>query len=130
MNTENKKPTWLLIYYTVSAIFFIFGVILTLIDKTGFAILATGPIMLLGVLLASLSYFVFRSKKNNKKTIINFILWILFLLSVSNLFWMIIQITIWFKTVGFQGWPVITGNFILVALFLILIIILNKKEEY
>ncbi|OGI71001.1 hypothetical protein A3B84_02380 [Candidatus Nomurabacteria bacterium RIFCSPHIGHO2_02_FULL_35_13] len=129
MNLENKKPIWLWSYYTVSAILFIFGVMVTLMDKTGFTILIAGPIMISGVLLASLSYTVYRSKKNNKKTIVNFILWVLFILFTSSLVWQIIQITIWFKTVGFQGWPIVIGNLILFVLFLILIIILNKKEE-
>jgi len=130
MNLENKKPVWLLVYYAISAVLFIFGIMATLVDKSGFAILATGPIMLFAVSLSALSYFVYRSRKKAKKILANITLWVLFVLSVGLLMWQSATSFAWYKTVTYIiSSPLFLGELFLCALIFVLIVILNKREN-
>lgn len=81
MSSDTKKPMWSKIYYGISIILILFAIIGTFIDKSGFAIITTGPIAIFGILLAGFAYGVYYSKKVGKKLTMNIILWLFFLIS-------------------------------------------------
>ena len=129
MDSETEKPVWLQIYFGISLILFIFGVIVTITDRSGYGAIVTIPLIIISVILFGISYGVYYWKKRNKKLIGNLILWPLFLIPVGFTLWQIVQTTIWYSTVGLQGWPIFIFTIIMSVLLLILLIILNKNEK-
>ncbi|MEK6835712.1 MAG: hypothetical protein AABX55_01700 [Nanoarchaeota archaeon] len=129
MYSQTRKPIWLWVYYIISFLLFIFGIIGTLTDKSGFAIIVTIPLILISILLAGISYGVYYWKSHNKKLIGNLILWPLFLISAGFLLWEIINIVIWYNVSGFSGWPLLIFTIVMSLLTLTLLIILNKKDK-
>ena len=127
MDSGTEKPLWIKIYYGISVVLIIFAVIGTFTDTSGFAILATGPTAIFGILLAGLAYGVYYSKKIGKKLTMNIILGSFFLISIGFLLFIIINTATYYNVSGLTGWPIILFFLLSFVLLLGLLLILNRK---
>jgi len=121
------KPVWLRFYYGLAIILILFSIIATLTDRTGFAILATGPLFGIALVILGLAHLTNYCITNNKKALGNWIIGPFFILVLGFIIYVIIQRFIWFSTLGYGNLGVIFGIVIFNLLLLFLLVKLNKK---